>query len=501
MTLSVELAGIVGTGRLETDPEVIGARLRDNSWLSPVLSGHIDAMAGASAGGSLGVAAVVGPADLDQLAACAAAAYRHDTPITMLGAGTSNFGQSIPMRGGIVIELSRLCAMGDPAAAATDGRITVEAGTLLGQVDAVLRPHGTELPVVTTTYAASHAAGWVAGGHVGLGSSSWGTIWDGNILGATVMTCEAQPRLLVLDEDSVEPVLHAYGTTGIICDVTFRLVPARSWVEFVAAFGCFEDAARFVADLAALSHGNGSGRSGQSGRGGRPPEDPAPARARALAEGCGDVRVAAAQEPTLTPAFTALSNGVDASEALAMTIVAQGAAEEATARAEARGGRIIPWSGLGADRRPTLGYMVYGHRMLWVEKLFGAAAFLHCYLAEDRPVEQLLEIKARFGDRCLVELKYIRSRWLRERWGQSGDGVIFAPLVGMVNGRDDLDELLAFCDEIGVAYQNPHTFFLDEQGLFADPGLLHRFKREVDPKGLLNPGKLSADPTPMVGAT
>jgi len=87
-----------------------------------------------------------------------------------------------------------------------------------------------------------------------------------------------------------------------------------------------------------------------------------------------------------------------------------------------------------------------------------------------------------------------RSRWLRERWGQSGDGVIFAPLVGMVNGRDDLDDLLAFCDDIGVAYQNPHTFFLDEQGLFADPGLLHRFKREVDPKGLLNPGKLSDDP-------
>ena len=461
MTLSVELAGIVGTGRLETDPEVIGARLRDNSWLSPVLSGHIDAMADASAGGSLGVEAVVGPADLDQLAACAAAAYRHDTPITMLGAGTSNFGQSIPMRGGIVIELSRLCGMGDPAEAAAGGRITVGAGALLGRIDAAVRAHGAELPVVTTTYAASHAAGWVAGGHVGLGSSSWGTIWDGNVVGATVMTCEAEPRLLDLDEDSVEPVLHAYGTTGIITDVTFRLVPARSWVEMVAAFDDFEAAARFVADLA---------------------------------EQASAVRVAAAQEPMLTPAFTALAEDVAAGEALVMAIVAVEEAGAVDDLAAARGGRVVPWSGLGADRRPTLGYMVYGHRMLWVKKLFGAAAFLHCYLGEDRPVEQLLEVKERFGERCLVELKYIRSRWLRERWGQSGDGVIFAPLVGMVNGRDDLGELLAFCDDIGVAYQNPHTFFLDEQGLFADPGLLHRFKREVDPKGLLNPGKLSDDP-------
>ena len=461
MTLSVELAGIVGDAGIETDPASIGARLRDNSWLSPVLSGHIDAMAGASAGGSLGVEAVVGPGDLDQLAACVAAAYRHDAPITMLGAGTSNFGQSIPMRGGIVIELSRLCEMGDPATAASEGRITVGSGALLGRVDAAVRAHGAEMPVMTTTYAASHAAGWVAGGHVGLGSSSWGTIWDANIVGATVMTCEAEPRLLTLDEDSVEPVLHASGTTGIITDVTFRLVPARSWVEMVVAFPRFDGAARFVVDLSEQTDG---------------------------------IRVAAAQEPMLTPAFTALADDAGTSEALVMTIVAVEEVDTVSALVAARGGRVIPWHGLGADRRPTLAYMVYGHRMLWVKKLFASAAFLHCYLSETRPVDQLLAIKARFGDHSLVELKYIRSRWLRERWGQSGDGVVFAPLVGMVNGRDDLEDLLAFCDDIGVAYQNPHTFFLDEQGLFADPRLLHRFKREVDPKGLLNPGKLSDDP-------
>ena len=461
MTLSVELAGIVGDAGIETDPASIGARLRDNSWLSPVLSGHIDAMAGASAGGSLGVEAVVGPGDLDQLAACVAAAYRHDAPITMLGAGTSNFGQSIPMRGGIVIELSRLCEMGDPATAASEGRITVGAGALLGRVDAAVRAHGAEMPVMTTTHAASHAAGWVAGGHVGLGSSSWGTIWDANIVGATVMTCEAEPRLLTLDEDSVEPVLHASGTTGIITDVTFRLVPARSWVEMVVAFPRFDGAARFVVDLSEQTDG---------------------------------IRVAAAQEPMLTPAFTALADDAGTSEALVMTIVAVEEVDTVSALVAVRGGRVIPWHGLGADRRPTLAYMVYGHRMLWVKKLFASAAFLHCYLSETRPVDQLLAIKARFGDHSLVELKYIRSRWLRERWGQSGDGVIFAPLVGMVNGRDDLEDLLAFCDDIGVAYQNPHTFFLDEQGLFADPRLLHRFKQEVDPKGLLNPGKLSDDP-------
>ncbi len=460
--LTAELAEIVGPGGLETDPAVIGRRLRDNSWLSPVLSEHIGALASATVGSALDVEAVVSPANTDQLARVVAAAYRGDAPITMLGAGTSNFGQSIPLHGGLVVELSRLNRRGKVIAddAGGGGRVTVEAGAVLGRIDDDARAAGLELPVVTTTYASATAAGWVAGGHVGLGSSTWGTIWDGNITGATVMTCEAEPRLLALDRDSVEPVLHAYGTTGIITDVTFRLVPARPWVELMAAFSRFEEAARFVADLA---------------------------------DRVDHVRVAAAQEPALTPAFTALSGDAEASEALVLAIVASDTAGAVGSLARGRGSRVIPWSGLGADRRPTLGYMVYGHRMLWVKKLFARAAFLHCYLDPVRPVEQLLEIKGRFGDRCLVELKYIRSEWLRERYRQPGQGVVFAPLVGMVDGRDGLDELLDFCDGIGVTYQNPHTFYLDEQGLFADPAALRRFKQRTDPKGLLNPGKLSTD--------
>ena len=119
--------------------------------------------------------------------------------------------------------------------------------------------------------------------------------------------------------------------------MTFRLVPARSWVEMVAAFGDFEAAARFVADLA---------------------------------EEASAVRVAAAQEPMLTPAFTALADDVAADEALVMVIVADEEAGAVGDLAAARGGRIIPCRVWAPTAGPTLGYMVYGHRMLWVKKLF-----------------------------------------------------------------------------------------------------------------------------------
>jgi hypothetical protein len=49
---------------------------------------------------------------------------------------------------------------------------------------------------------------------------------------------------------------------------------------------------------------------------------------------------------------------------------------------------------------------------------------------------------------------------------------------------------MAFCDTIGVTYQNPHTFAIEESGVFPDVERIIRFAHEVDPKGLLNPGKL-----------
>lgn len=312
---------------------------------------------------------------------------------------------------------------------------------------------------MTTTYANATSGGWVAGGHIGLGTPTWGSIWDGNILGATVMTVEAQPRLLSLDESSIEPILHAYGTTGIIVDVTYRLVPANEWWELVITFDDFLSAARFTK---AVSE-----------------------RSDLL------VRACAAQEPSVTPCFSGLRGHVEPEAAVVLSIVAESQYDDYLGLAADFGGTVVPWRGRGADRRPTLAYMVYGHRMLWVKKIAPDGAFLHCYLDPDSPLQQLDELKNKFGDEILIELKFLRSKWLRERFGHQGDGVLPAPLVCVVEGERRLAEVMEFCDRIGIRYQNPHMFFLDQKGLLRDPAVLLDFKAETDPKGLLNPGKLS----------
>ena len=250
-------------------------------------------------------------------------------------------------------------------------------------------------------------------------------------------------------------------TTGILIDVTFRLVEAHEWTELVVGFGDFDAASRFAKAVSDRDHLR--------------------------------IRAAAAQEPAITPCFGALKGHVEPDEALVLSIVDDDQYEEFTELGREHGGRMIPWRGRGADQRPTLAYMVYGHRMLWVKKIAPRGAFLHCYLDPDAPLEQLSELKQRFGDEVMLELKFLRTRWLRERFGHEGDGVLPAPLVCVVEGEQNLASVMSFCDEIGVRYQNPHTFYLDQKGLLRDPDVMKRFKASVDPKGLLNPGKFSDD--------
>jgi FAD/FMN-containing dehydrogenase len=451
-----ELGRVVAREDLIIDPEAIGRRLRDNSWLSPVLKQYIDDMTDVS-GRSLDVAALVAPADLEQLRRCVSVLYRVGSPMVILGAGTTNFGQITPLVGGVVIEMKHFAAVGR----AGDGRITAGAGALIGAVDDVARRSDQEIPIMTTTFATATSGGWVAGGHLGLGSPSWGTIWDGNVLGATLMTVEDEPRTVTLGSDSLEPVLHSYGTTGILTDVTFRLVEAHDWTELVVGFEDFDAASRFTESVSDREHLR--------------------------------VRAAAAQEPSITPCYGALRGHVGPDEAIVLSIVDDEQFDEYVDLAVDHGGRVVPWRGRGADHRPTLAYMVYGHRMLWVKKAAPRGAFLHCYLDPDRTLEQQAELKERFGGRVMLELKFLRTRWLRERFGHQGEGVLPAPLVCVVEGERDLGAVMDHCDEAGIRYQNPHTFYLDRKGLLRDPAVMRRFKEQVDPKGLLNPGKFSEE--------
>jgi FAD/FMN-containing dehydrogenase len=449
------LTAALGPAAVLRDRDAVSRALRDNSWLSPILSEHFQQRRD-DADGGLVADAVVAPTDLAQLRTIISLAVRHNTPMTLRGGGTTNFGQSLPLHGGIVVDvrgLNRIIEIGETSA-------TSESGALQADVDAAARAQGREMTILPTTAASATLAGWVAGGHLGLGGTSYGTTWDGNVLGVKLLTAEEQPREIALTGPDVYPVLRTYGTTGVITEVTVPLVPARRWLEAVVVFDVFDDAARYVQALA----------------------------------GRFDIaqRSVSAQEAPLAASFTPIKHLYQDGQAIVPAVF--DAAREADCRALAteHGGAFREWQITGEGGQFPLQYMSYGHRMLWVKKVAPSAGFLNCYLLPDAVFEQFAALKERFGDGVWLELKYNRSPWLRELRGlPPGDGLLPAPLLTLVPGdRATVEAAMAFCDTIGVTYQNPHTFAIEESGVFPDVERIVRFAREVDPKGLLNPGKL-----------
>ena len=68
------------------------------------------------------------------------------------------------------------------------------------------------------------------------------------MLGLRVVTAEATPRVLELRGRDVFPVVHAYGTNGIIVAVEVPLARAQPWVDVTACFPSLQEAAAFALD-------------------------------------------------------------------------------------------------------------------------------------------------------------------------------------------------------------------------------------------------------------
>jgi hypothetical protein len=274
-----------------------------------------------------------------------------------------------------------------------------------------------------------------------------------------LLTAEDPPREVHLQGADLFPALHTYGTVGIITEVTLPLVPGREWLEAVVAFDGFDAAARYTV---ALSQ-----------------------------EVAVTQRVTAAEEAPMPRGFTPLRKLFGEGQSGVLLIVDQREAPRYERLAREHGGAWHLWKSPRDTRRLSLNYMVYGHRMLWNKRQAPDAAFLHVYFAPGDELAQLEALKERFGDGVWRELKYMKSAYLRSLRGLSVEGLLPAGVLSLTPGeRSFVDAVMAYCDTMGITYLNPHTFVLEESGLFADFEPIVAFARQTDPKGLLNPGKI-----------
>lgn len=196
-------------------PALVRQKSRDFFWYSPILKAQLN---------SKSADLVVCPRDEAEVVATVAACARHRVKLTARGGGTGNYGQAVPLEGGVVLELTGLDRIVDFA----DGLLTVEAGRKLLDIDLHTRPLGWELRMHPSTKRTATIGGFVGGGSGGVGSITHGGLRDrGNIIAARVVSCEETPRIVTLTGDEVAGVNHAYGTTGIITALSIALAPVQ----------------------------------------------------------------------------------------------------------------------------------------------------------------------------------------------------------------------------------------------------------------------------------
>src|SRR5437868_4677626 len=184
--------GVVGDVPVTTDMQRVRLRSRDYFWYSPVLNAQLH-------GKSADVVAT--PRDEGDVIRVAAACWKHRVPITPRGAATGNYGQAVPLEGGVLLDLTGMTAIEWQK----PGVIRCAPGLKMNDLDAATRPHGWELRMHPSTKRMATIGGFVAGGSGGIGSINYGGLREpGNILTARVVTLEETPRIIELRTDAAQ---------------------------------------------------------------------------------------------------------------------------------------------------------------------------------------------------------------------------------------------------------------------------------------------------------
>ena len=192
---------------------------RDFFWFSPVLKPDLE---------NKQAELIILPRDKAEVRRIASACARHRVPLTVRGGGTGNYGQAVPLEGGVVLNMTRVNRVVSTVLGA--GRF--ESGANMLDIDKALAPLGQELRMHPSTRAQATLGGFVAGGAAGAGSCTWGQIDNlGAVIAVEVMTVEPEPRLIELRGREILKVMHAYGVNGIITEVEVPLAPAHAWAE------------------------------------------------------------------------------------------------------------------------------------------------------------------------------------------------------------------------------------------------------------------------------
>jgi FAD/FMN-containing dehydrogenase len=423
---------------IETNPAVVRRRSRDFFWYSPILNEQLN---GKSAD------LIAAPRNEAEVIRVATACARHRVPLTVRAGGTGNYGQAVPLQGGVLLDITALSAI----EWIRPGMMRVGAGARMNAIDAELAPAGWELRMHPSTKRTATIGGFVAGGSGGIGSINYGGLREsGNILAARVVTVEETPRVIELRGDAAQKINRAYGTTGIITALEMPLAPAWRWIDVIVSFDDFLEAVTFGYDAA-------------------------------LADGIVKKVLAPVTWP-LPDYFGALKPSCPEGKSLLIAMIAEPSLETFKTLLGGRGTITLEAPTDDSAGQVPLYEYTWNHTTLQVLKTDRTVTYLQCLYPHDRLLQKVAEMRTMFPDEVLQHLEFIRF-----------NGRVTASALPVVRytTAERLNEIIALHEAHEVYIANPHVYTVEDGSRYkrVDVDQLG-FKHEVDPYGLLNPGKM-----------
>lgn len=414
-------------------------RSRDYFWYSPILYEQLKASV---------ADIVVTPRDEAEVMRVAAACAKHRIPLTVRGGATGNYGQCVPLYGGVVLDMALL----DRIEWQKPGLLRVQAGAKLYDIDAATRPNGFELRMHPSTKRSAQIGGFVAGGSGGIGSVTFGGMREpGNIVAARIVTLEPRPRIIELRGDAAQKISRAYGTTGIITALEMPLAPVQPWIDVIVAFDDFVECVRFGHTIA-------------------------------MADGIVKKLLSPVQWP-VPRHFAAFRSFCPEGKSILSAMIGEMSLESfETLLASAPGAITYKAATEDVPGKVPLYEHAWNHTTLQMLKSDRGVTYLQCLYPYDRLVDAVAQVGAEFGDEVYQHLEFIRL-----------NGYMTASGIPIVRYRspERLYEIMAGYESCGVMIANPHVVTLEDGSRYkrVDADQLG-FKGEVDPFGLLNPGKM-----------
>lgn len=422
------------------DPVTIKKRSRDFFWYSPILNAKLRRSFGDL---------VARPKTREELAHCLAVSFAEEIPCVLRGGGTGNYGQAVPLHGGLILEttgMKRILEIGD-------GFVRVEAGAMMADINATLAPKGWEMAMFPSTQKIATVGGFVAGGSAGIGSIANGPLRQkGNILQIKALSVEAAPVEHVFDADAALQIHHAWGLNGAITEVTLRTVPMRDWVGCMAGFDSYREA--YAAGYALASA----------------PEDDI---ARKL---CTVV------DARIVDYFPRLDTHVPKGQHLLVSLVPREHMGAFRHLVTAQNGTLhlaMDEAQRRAAKLPHVFEFAYNHTTLQVLKSDRSATYQQIGVPDPSNADRVAAMRDRQGD----------DVWPHHEFSQI-NGVLSVADLPIVWFRDAarLAEINATYEADGFTVYDAHVHVIE--GNHMQPDYRHlAWKKRLDPKGLLNPGK------------